>query len=338
MASYELGPGDTRVTLPDGSVVIPATRRPDGTWRKEVRVRSGFVPQEELSGYRPAAAKAADSRRGIPVGADASFVAAAGSSGSRGPAAGAPRGRGAAGAQAPTKASLADLAGDSDDEYGLGPASSSASNLAKLTDSQKKSLKRGEKRKAARDKAAEDRLAQLISSVTIGGANASAAPASSSSAASTNATPASSLLAAAITAGEWQPTWAGAAPSSSSSLLNRPEGDDAHTHAAASSSPPSSTSGSAPAMPVDASAVAAAADVAASQAHDDPAENLRKQQRKLAKQLRQIEDLEAAAAKSGKELNAEQKSKLTKKAEVVRELDAIALQLKEMVDGGVWPD
>ena len=50
---------------PDGTWVLPATRRPDGTWRKERVVKAGYLPQDEVESYVPAAALAAQ-RKGIP--------------------------------------------------------------------------------------------------------------------------------------------------------------------------------------------------------------------------------------------------------------------------------
>lgn len=37
----------------DGERVISGTRRPDGTYRKDVKVRAGYVPQDEQPVYVP---------------------------------------------------------------------------------------------------------------------------------------------------------------------------------------------------------------------------------------------------------------------------------------------
>lgn len=40
-------------TLKEGERILAPTRRPDGTLRKPIRIRAGYVPQEEVAIYHP---------------------------------------------------------------------------------------------------------------------------------------------------------------------------------------------------------------------------------------------------------------------------------------------
>ena len=43
---------DLSKTLKEGERILAPTRRPDGTLRKPIRIRAGYVPQEEVAIYQ----------------------------------------------------------------------------------------------------------------------------------------------------------------------------------------------------------------------------------------------------------------------------------------------
>ena len=54
MRSNSIAPGFVTKVNKDGERVIPGSRRPDGTFRKEIRVREGYLPQDEVMKYQSA--------------------------------------------------------------------------------------------------------------------------------------------------------------------------------------------------------------------------------------------------------------------------------------------